>query len=202
MGNDRAYGNVTKTKVCVKCGEEKDICYFDFRIDTHKYRGVCKTCHKGVKEPLLAKQKRIFELYDKGFKECGRCHKILSIENFGIDNITATRLTSQCKECIRKKGIKLRSTKKYRMTLYKYRYNATEADYIDYELKNKCEICGKEIEGSDKCFDHCHTTEKYRGVLCYECNLGLGHFCDDTIRLENAINYLKSFESKSGIDTE
>ncbi len=187
-------------QVCSKCKEEKPIYFFDFRSDTKKYRGVCKTCHKGVKEPRKAKQDRIFELYDRGLKECGRCKKILSVESFGLDNGTRTGLTSQCKECIRKKTLKQRDTKKHRMTIYKRRYNATESDFLDYTQKNKCEICDKEIEGKDKCFDHCHEAKVYRGTLCYLCNLGLGHFRDDKEILGRAITYLSTFEKKT--DTE
>ncbi len=40
--------------------------------------------------------------------------------------------------------------------------------------------------------DHCHATGKIRGLLCYNCNDGLGRFKDDIEVLEKAIDYLKS----------
>ena len=38
--------------------------------------------------------------------------------------------------------------------------------------------------------DHCHVTGDVRGLLCNNCNKGLGHFKDNTLLLHNAIKYL------------
>jgi predicted Zn-ribbon and HTH transcriptional regulator len=40
--------------------------------------------------------------------------------------------------------------------------------------------------------DHCHETGKIRGMLCLNCNSGLGSFADDTGRMVAAIEYLRS----------
>jgi len=39
--------------------------------------------------------------------------------------------------------------------------------------------------------DHDHASGDFRGMLCDNCNSGLGRFKDDVTRLESAINYLK-----------
>lgn len=39
--------------------------------------------------------------------------------------------------------------------------------------------------------DHCHTTGKIRGLLCWNCNTSLGKFKDSTENLARAIEYLK-----------
>jgi hypothetical protein len=39
--------------------------------------------------------------------------------------------------------------------------------------------------------DHCHSTNKFRGWLCNNCNLGFGHFGDTIAGLEKAIAYLR-----------
>lgn len=43
----------------------------------------------------------------------------------------------------------------------------------------------------DFCVDHCHSTGKVRGLLCWNCNASLGKFKDSIETLENAILYLK-----------
>ena len=39
--------------------------------------------------------------------------------------------------------------------------------------------------------DHCHITNKVRGLLCHDCNRALGLLKDNTSILSSAINYLQ-----------
>lgn len=58
----------------------------------------------------------------------------------------------------------------------------------------KCGICGEclmERPPRTVHADHDHATGAFRGVLCADCNLGLGRFKDNTDRLQRAIDYLK-----------
>jgi hypothetical protein len=53
-----------------------------------------------------------------------------------------------------------------------------------------CAICHEE---SDNRFsiDHDHNDGKVRGLLCSECNLGLGKFKDNVDNMLRAIDYLE-----------
>lgn len=82
----------------------------------------------------------------------------------------------------------------------KYRYGITPEKYSElfHEQNGRCSICGNEEttrhNRSKKiqklAVDHCHTTGNVRGLLCQDCNRGLGKFHDDPTRLQKAIEYL------------
>ena len=56
---------------------------------------------------------------------------------------------------------------------------------------NKCKICEKEFQSKwDTVVDHCHTTNKVRGLLCRNCNLGIGLLKDNPEFLKRAILHL------------
>lgn len=76
-----------------------------------------------------------------------------------------------------------------------YRYKLTPAQFagIFASQGEKCAICGGTEPKSKNGWhvDHCHTTEKIRGVLCKPCNTMLGNAADSTAVLRSAIKYLR-----------
>lgn len=68
--------------------------------------------------------------------------------------------------------------------------------------ENKCAICKKEETRKARndnvarlCIDHCHKTNIVRGLLCHDCNTGIGKFKDSKELLSNAIKYLEKFKT-------
>ena len=57
-----------------------------------------------------------------------------------------------------------------------------------------CAICKVKDNGTYEYFsvDHCHKTLKVRGLLCTNCNNGLGRFKDRIDLLDAAIKYLRN----------
>ena len=64
----------------------------------------------------------------------------------------------------------------------------SDEDFLNWESQTNCGICG-ELFGS-KVMDHCHSTGRYRGALCRQCNAALGKLGDD---LDLVINRLTSY---------
>jgi hypothetical protein len=78
----------------------------------------------------------------------------------------------------------------------KYGISVEEYDAIKNEQGGLCAICGGFPQRTNKrinrlCIDHDHKTGKVRGLICYNCNVGLGQFEDDIDRLSAAISYLR-----------
>lgn len=67
------------------------------------------------------------------------------------------------------------------------------ADYerLLVEQKGGCAICGQRDEWFSLAVDHCHDKGHVRGLLCSQCNRGLGLFADSLERLQNAVAYLE-----------
>ncbi len=66
-------------------------------------------------------------------------------------------------------------------------------DHLLDEQGGLCAICRSDTPGGRGRFhvDHCHLTNKIRGLLCTRCNTGLGQFGDDPDRLRSATAYLE-----------
>lgn len=58
-----------------------------------------------------------------------------------------------------------------------------------------CAICYDSLVSNRKHLDHCHNSNKIRGILCSKCNHGLGLFRDNPQLLANAIYYLSKHSS-------
>lgn len=74
-------------------------------------------------------------------------------------------------------------------------FGITEAEY-DQMFKSqdgRCAICRTDTPSAKGwCIDHCHSTGVVRGILCSNCNTGLGHFRDSEPIMLAAIEYLNT----------
>lgn len=76
------------------------------------------------------------------------------------------------------------------------RYGITLKQYNELLSKQNhtCGICGANSSDFSKrlAVDHCHTTNKVRGLLCSNCNTLLGLSKENTTILLNAITYINT----------
>ena len=77
----------------------------------------------------------------------------------------------------------------------KRRYGIHRETYIErMETSAVCECSGTD---KDLCYDHCHETMAFRGVLCRNCNRAIGQLGDTLESLETATAYLRRHYEKS-----
>lgn len=75
-------------------------------------------------------------------------------------------------------------------------YGLTHQEFLDLMERQQglcaiCEVVLEEGRGKDKlAVDHDHVTGVIRGLLCQQCNSGLGYFRDNPLILQAAIAYL------------
>lgn len=105
----------------------------------------------------------------------------------------------------RNKGVVLeRRREAYKRSEYdkhlRDKYGISEQDYerLLVEQGGRCAICRTDNPPSWKGrkratwhIDHDHATGVVRGLLCFNCNSGLGHFKDSDARLIAAADYLR-----------
>lgn len=119
--------------------------------------------------------------------------------------------TAECKQCLNAQATKWRKNnqeaahamdrikyQKYkelnRSSGFKRHYGITIEEY-DLMLEDQsggCAIChGQSSDGRRLSVDHCHESGQVRGLLCNQCNYGLGQFRDRPDLLESAARYLR-----------
>ena|ERR1700730_12917181 len=79
---------------------------------------------------------------------------------------------------------------------YKYQlyYGISLEDYNNlFNIQNGCcAICKthQSVLKKKLAVDHCHKTNRIRGLLCHNCNLAIGRFRDDPVIIASALEYV------------
>jgi hypothetical protein len=134
-------------------------------------------------------------------KKCRDCGKLKKLTQFYPHISCSHGVRSECKTCekkrraIRHQRAKKNNPDQRRSVVLKNKYGITITDFnkMLVSQKFKCGVCKSTYPGPKGVFavDHCHKTNKVRGLLCYLCNVGLGSFRDNIDYLTSAISYLK-----------
>lgn len=152
----------------------------------------------------MKKESNVPLLLTLSSKKCSRCGQVKPTTEFSRNKRWGKYgFYVYCRDCrseIDKKYF-LENTEKCKKKnrnkiLKKYGITVEDQDRMLKEQNNKCAICGKEIflfstsKNLIAHVDHNHKTGKIRGLLCHDCNVGLGNFKDNTEYLLGAISYL------------
>jgi hypothetical protein len=147
-------------------------------------------------------------------KNCSICKKEKDLDLFSRDKYKKDGRQAECKDCNaeyydkNKKRYHEAYRKRYLANTeeflknnanrkYKHRYGiTTEAkEKMIFEQDGKCLICQNAFQDTkDQNVDHNHETKKVRGILCNNCNKGLGLFQDNFELLVSASKYLLSYK--------
>lgn len=128
-------------------------------------------------------------------KTCRDCQIEKTLDEFPKAKRNKDGLHSYCRKCNNARTIKSPNYKQsVRKAQLKRNYKITPEQYDSMFAiqKGLCAICGEPETGKREflCVDHDHETKRVRGLLCHDCNIGLGKFKDDPTRLNKAIWYL------------
>lgn len=136
----------------------------------------------------------------EGEKSCRKCSVVKPLTEFGRHAGCSDGFRPDCKEChaqYHKDQREKNSLSKYREPELRKKYGISLADY-EAMLQSQdggCAICHvpeKEAHKASEylCVDHDHATGKVRGLLCSDCNRGLGCFRDTPALLTESAKYL------------
>ncbi len=146
-----------------------------------------------------------------GFKTCPKCLIAKSLKNYHKSKSTVGGYQVYCKSCQGERHNKWRLqnlpkmrevSKKWRAEnprlakdhILKSRYGVPIGWYelTLAEQEGKCASCKTNDPGGKGDFhvDHCHDLGHVRGLLCHNCNVGIGSLQHSVPMLEAAIQYL------------
>jgi hypothetical protein len=79
---------------------------------------------------------------------------------------------------------------------YRRRYGIGFDDYwtMLQAQDSECKICGF-MPDNNLVVDHCHTTGRIRGLLCKDCNTGLGMFRDRPDLMRSGADYMEESQT-------
>jgi len=122
--------------------------------------------------------------FHTNMKTCSRCGESKDFSCFSKRSDRPSGVQSKCKDCERE--VRVKYYKPHHDTRRKLKISD---DLYEQLMSNtNCQICDAEL--TKKCIDHCHSTNKIRGVLCNNCNTALGLVGDNTQILQSMIEYL------------
>lgn len=147
-------------------------------------------------------------------KTCSRCRQRKTKSLFNTRKGASDGLRSECKDCGAKAAavyrnsnkkniaksqqayrkvnkVKLQEKDKKKHLLSKYNLTLDAWNNLLLSQNGGCAICSKTTHLQ---VDHDHATGRIRGLLCGNCNRGLGLFGDDVVALAKALSYLTIVE--------
>lgn len=131
----------------------------------------------------------------RSYGSCNKC-KVLRRRYRRDNGVKESDLKTYCRICNNKLPLhsKYRRCKECRRSA-RHKFHSGLVAYAFLKQKGRCKICREKL--TQYHVDHDHETGEFRGLLCGNCNVGLGCFKDNIESLKRAIVYL--LESKENL---
>ncbi|MEV5876006.1 endonuclease VII domain-containing protein [Streptomyces sp. NPDC052101] len=144
----------------------------------------CRECSaEYYRERQEARGKKVRENVSvpQGHKRCPQCGVVKPHSEWERNRATSDGWASYCRAC---------RAERNRASYFKRKYGLTEIerDALIASQRGLCAIC---LAAPAVHVDHCHNTGRVRGVLCFNCNSGLGLLRDDPEVVRRAAAYLE-----------
>lgn len=180
-----------RTITCAICGES----FESYHRPARKY---CSRACMGKSKALPPNRGR-----DARVLRCGVCAEDKPVDEFHVHNGVSRGRQYHCKTCQRARPKSTSSPTDHRRWSLKTLYGLTVDQYAELfaAQDGRCAICqcpknpwtpggGQRGRWRSLVVDHDHRTNRLRGLLCVNCNIGLGHFKDSAVHLAAALTYL------------
>jgi hypothetical protein len=216
----RANDDIDGSRRCRDCGEWKPIEEFHTNSRRPGGRGsYCQPCFNERSKASYARRVKAKQNRDvrqarvvpEGMRYCPDCDADKPIEEYPRNRADSSGYASYCKPCHNKRGreSKIKNHGGTRHYHLKRRYGIG-ADVVESMVRAQWGVCAICERPNPQHVDHDHTSGEVRGILCFNCNAGLGqpgrtshrrrwggnellpvHFKDDIATMRKAITYLK-----------
>lgn len=179
-------------KNCSRCGETKSLGEF-YVVATGPSAGrvdsACKTCKIAIRTARYAARKAgLLPTESVSVQICRDCSQVKAVDQFGVDHARSNGLKAYCNPCVRNRWLQTR-----------YGISTVEYDAMLEAQSGVCAICGGVETALSNlgqirplAVDHDHATGAIRGLLCDDCNVGLGRMKDSPDTLIAAAMYLST----------
>jgi len=131
-------------------------------------------------------------------KRCADCKQYKPVAEFPRNKNTKDGFHCYCKACNNARSYesrqRLHGSTRHSHLKHRYGIGADEFDEVVRQQGGVCAICGRP---DPEHVDHDHETGDVRGILCFNCNGGLGQFRDSIESLLAAAMYLDDRDAQT-----
>lgn len=190
------------SKICSRCKVRKPVTEFAKKNRAGGVGSECLWCGadrmRAVREKIRGKRKKSWmgrkPHVRTGSQKCYLCDIVKPLAEFHRDRNRKIGHSVYCKVCACEKSREWRAADTERAKdLNRHRaFGLRRGEYAAMSAAQNgfCACCGRTPGAKGLAIDHCHRTGRVRGLLCGNCNLGLGNFQDNPELLRKAISYL------------